>query len=250
MRTSFRGLTAGTVLSAGLLAAPAAFAQDTSVPGPVEVTVDIGVVSDYRFRGVSLTGGDPAVQGGVTAAHESGFYAGIWGSNIDGGATFGDVEVDLFAGYSADISPLASIDVGVIYYAYPDGDGPADYYEPYATLGAQLGPVEASVGVAYAPEQESLGDEDNLYVSLDASVGIPSTPITVSAHAGYTDGVLAPDLLAGGLSDDGWDYSVELSYSLPFGLDIGASYVATDGLDIDDFTDDAIVGSISYSVTF
>lgn len=250
MRTSIRGILAATTLSAGFLVAASAMAQDTAVPGPVEVTVEAGIFTDYRFRGVSLSGGDFAVQGSVEAAHESGFYAGIWASNIDGGATFGDVEVDLYAGYSAAISPLATLDVGVTYYAYPDGDGPADYYEPYASLGAQLGPVEASVGVAYAPEQESLGDQDNLYISFDASAGVPNTAFSMNAHAGYTDGVLAPDFLAGGFSEDGWDYSIGASYALPFGLDVGVSYIATDGLDVDDFTDDAIVGSVSYSMTF
>ena len=250
MRTSIRGILAAATLSTGMLAAPAALAQDTDVPGPVEVSANIGVVTDYRFRGVSLTEGDPAVQGGLDIAHESGFYIGTWASNIVGGDTFGEVEVDLYAGFATQITPLVSLDVGATYYAYPTGDGPADYYEPYAKLGAQLGPVEAGVGVYYAPDQESLGDEDNLYVSLDLGAGIPNTPLTVSAHAGYTDGVLAPDLLAGGTSDNGWDYSVGLGYSTPFGLDFGVSYIATDGLDVEDFTDDAIVGSVSYSVTF
>lgn len=250
MLTSLRGIIAATTVTTGLMAAPSAIAQDTGIPGPVEVTVEVGAVTDYRFRGVSLTSGDPAFQAGITATHESGFYVGTWGSNIDAGDTFGDIELDLYAGYSASISPIATLDVGVIYYAYPDGDGPADYYEPYATLGAQLGPVEASVGVAYAPEQESLGDRDNLYLSFDAAVGVPTTPITVSVHAGYTDGALAPDLLAGGFSENGWDYSIGANYALPFGLDLGISYIATDGLDVDDFTDDAVVGSVTYSITF
>ena len=116
--------------------------------------------------------------------------------------------------------------------------------------GFGLGPAEATLGVAYAPKQESLGDEDNLYVSLDLGAGIPNTPISINGHVGYTDGVLAPDLLAGGLDDTGFDYSIGASAALPYGFEVGVAYVATDGLDVDDLTDDTVVGSLGWSMTF
>lgn len=233
----------------GAFAAPAQ-AQDTSPPSAVEIEVGVDVVTDYRFRGVSLSEGGLAVQPYVEVAHESGFYAGVWGSNIEGGDTFGDVEVDLYAGYSANLSSLVTLDVGVVYYAYPDGDGPADYYEPFVSLSGEFGPASASLTANYAPEQESLGDEDNLYIALDLEVGVPSTPLTVSGHVGYTDGVLAPPLLSGLTDDRGFDYSAGISYALPAGFTASVSYIATEGLDVEDFTDDAVVASLGWSTTF
>ena len=42
-----------------------------------------------------------------------------------------------------------------------------DYWEPYASVGFNLGPADATVGVAYAWEQDSLGGDDNLYLYTD-----------------------------------------------------------------------------------
>ena len=86
---------------------------------------------------------------------------------------------------------------------YPTGDDAVfpgvdtDYFEPYASIATTFGPVGATVGAAYAWEQDSLGGNDNVYVYTDWSLGLPNTPVTFNAHLGYTDGVLAPPFLAG-----------------------------------------------------
>ena len=73
------------VLTAALLAALAApaFAQDAAEEESGPFSFNIGVVSDYAFRGVSQTNEGPAFQGGVDFSHDSGFYAGVWASNVD-----------------------------------------------------------------------------------------------------------------------------------------------------------------------
>ena len=127
MLTSFRGLSAAplaTFLAAASLLAPSsAFAQDAveEADSSVTVTGSVGLVTDYRFRGVSLSGGDPAVQGGMTLTHDSGFYVGTWASSIDDGGTdiYGDVELDLFGGWSGNVAEGVGLDVGLLYYAYP-----------------------------------------------------------------------------------------------------------------------------------
>ena len=48
-----------------------------------ELGGSISLVSDYRARGVSQSREKPAVQGWIEYFHESGFYAGWWGSNVD-----------------------------------------------------------------------------------------------------------------------------------------------------------------------
>ncbi|WP_336985811.1 TorF family putative porin [Altererythrobacter aquiaggeris] len=245
---SFSAASAFSLASAFAVLATPALAQDTDIPSDIEVSGNVAVVTDYRFRGVSLSAGDPAVQGGIDVVHSSGFYVGTWGSSIDGGPLYGELELDLYGGWSGDVAEGVTLDVGVLYYAYPANDfGPAEYYEPYASIATQFGPLAAKLGVAYAPDQQSLGDQDNLYVYTDFEVGLPTTPITLSAHVGYTDGVLAPDLLGGGTDDSGFDYSIGASATVLGGLGIGVQYIATDGVSVNGLTDDAVVGTLSFS---
>ncbi len=251
MLTSIRGLGAATILGLSVVAAPA-FAQDesTAATGGLSVSGSVTLVSDYRFRGVSLSGGDPAIQGGVTVTSDTGFYVGTWASSIDDGGTdvFGDVEVDLFGGWSGAVSEGIGLDVGLLYYAYPsNGAGiDAEYFEPYATVSGDLGPVSAKFGVNYAWDQKGLAD-DNLYLHTELSSAIPTTPLTLSAHLGYTDGSLAPTLLAGTGDDSAFDWSVGASATVLGSLTLGVSYVGVEGPSIDGLTDDAVVVSLGAS---
>ena len=232
MRTSFSALAAAMLFS---LNAGPAFADETDPPKDLTVSGYVQGVSDYRFRGYSLSGGDPALQGTVNLNHSSGFYAGAWASTLDDEVTpfYGDLELDLYAGWTGPLSSALTADVGVLRYVYPanHGNGPADYWEPYASLATTLGPVGAKLGVAYAPEQDSLGGEDNLYLFTDLNAGIPTTPVTVTAHLGYTDGIQGPRLLSGdSLTDEsGFDYSLGATYAVTPNLSVGASYVGVDG---------------------
>ena len=92
MLTSFRGKLAVSLaaVAAGITAPSAALAQDTEEAGPVTVSANVALTSDYRFRGVSLSNGDPAIQGGIDVGHDSGFYVGTWASSIEGGDAYGD----------------------------------------------------------------------------------------------------------------------------------------------------------------
>ena len=232
MRTSFSALAAAMLFS---LNAGPAFADETDPPKDLTVSGYVQGVSDYRFRGYSLSGGDPALQGTVNLNHSSGFYAGAWASTLDDEVTpfYGDLELDLYAGWTGPLSSALTADVGVLRYVYPanHGNGPADYWEPYASLATTLGPVGAKLGVAYAPEQDSLGGEDNLYLFTDLNAGIPTTPVTVTAHLGYTDGIQGPRLLSGdSLTDEsGFDYSLGATYAVTPNLSVGASYIGVDG---------------------
>lgn len=230
--------------------APLATGNDlTAPPSEIELSANVALVSDYRFRGVSFSDGDPAIQGGFDLTHLSGFYAGAWASSMDGSDAFGEMELDLYAGYSTSVGNGLTLDAGLLYYVYPTGDGSADtdYFEPYASIGFLIGPADAKAGVAYAWEQDSIGGQDNLYLYTDASVGIPTTPVSVSAHLGYTDGSLAPALVAGGLDDTGFDYSLGASVVVLGGMELGLSYVGVDGPSIDGLTDDTLVASVGFS---
>ena len=249
MLTSFRGLVAVSLAAAGLsLSTPAMAQSDDEVASDLTVSANVALTTDYRFRGVSLSGGDPALQGGFDVAHDSGFYVGTWASSIDGGAAYGDLELDIYAGWSGNLSDAVSVDVGVLYYIYPTEDLglDTDYIEPYASVGVNFGPAEATFGVAYAPEQDSLGGDDNLYLYTNVGFGLPGTPLTVTGHLGYTDGSLAPPLLAGTTDDTGLDWSLGASVAQG-NFEVGVAYIGVEGPAIDGFTDDAIVGTISAS---
>lgn len=250
MLTSFRGLCAVSLASAGLFFAAPAMAQDEEAAesGPVTLSANVAITSDYRFRGVSLSGGDLAIQGGFDAAHESGFYVGTWASSIQGGEDYGDMELDIYAGWSGQLSEAVSVDLGAVYYIYPTEDVGADvnYYELLGSLGFTLGPAEATVGIGYSPEQSSLGDEDNLYLYTDLGVGIPNTPLTLTGHLGYTDGVLAPPLLAEEDDETGIDWSVGVSAAAG-NFEFGLAYMGVEGPSIDGFTDDTLVATLTAS---
>ena len=251
MLTSFRGLMAVSLAAAGLSFATPAMAQSDDEAGDgsgFTTSANVALTTDYRFRGVSLSGGDPALQGGFDVAHDSGFYVGTWASSIKGGAAYGDLELDIYAGWSGSLSDAVSVDVGVLYYLYPTEDLglDTDYIEPYASVSTSFGPAEATFGVAYAPEQDSLGGDDNLYLYTDVGLGIPDSPFTLTGHLGYTDGPLAPPILGGGFDDTGLDWSIGASVAQG-NFEIGVAYVGVEGPSVDGLTDDAIVGTIAAS---
>src|SRR5512133_1490261 len=91
-----------------LLIGSAAMAQTQAAAPGYTLAYNVGVTSDYRFRGISQTSFDPALQAGVDFAHKSGFYLGAWGSNISWikdyvGASDGSLEIDLYGGYKGAI---------------------------------------------------------------------------------------------------------------------------------------------------
>ncbi len=102
-------------------AAPAAAPADP-------LSFNLSLTSDYRYRGISQTRLQPAIQGGADYAFASGFYVGTWASTIKwikdaetaaGVAAKGSVEWDLYGGYKGEIAKDLSYDVGVLAYVYP-----------------------------------------------------------------------------------------------------------------------------------
>jgi uncharacterized protein (TIGR02001 family) len=122
MRKSILTLSVAAALSAPGLAtaqAPAAAAS------PHTITGNVGLFSEYRFRGISQTFEKPALQGGFDYAHSSGFYAGNWNSNVS--ETFfsgASLEMDFYGGFKKAFGDFG-IDVGAIYYYYPGSNNAA-----------------------------------------------------------------------------------------------------------------------------
>ena len=249
MLTSIRSLMAATVLAGSMLAAAPALAQEeTAPPSDLTISGNVQLVTDYRFRGLSLSGGDLAVQGAINVNHASGFYVGAWASSLEDSPVYGNMELDVYAGWTGAVASGLTADVGLLYYVYPNGSvGDANVFESYASLTAAFGPATAKFGVAYAWKQDSLGGDDNLYLYTDLGVGIPDTPLSLSAHLGYTDGALSPKLLTGVSTSGGLDYSVGATYNITPKLSLGVSYVGVEGASIDSFSNDAVVATLKLS---
>ncbi len=254
MLTSFRGLMAATTLAgAGALFAQPLAAQsvadetDDGSGSGITVSANVTLASEYRFRGVDLSGGEIAIQGGFDVAHDSGFYVGTWASSLDEDTVgFGSTEVDVYGGWSGDVAEGLTADLGVIGYLYPDaGPGDFDYIEFYGSLGYTFGPLETTLGIAYAPEQDSLGSDDNLYIYTDVGVSIPGTPVSLTGHLGYTDGFLTFTN-----DSEAFDWSIGAEVPVYGPVTLGAAYVGAEG-DIPvgayDFVDDAFVVTLSAS---
>jgi uncharacterized protein (TIGR02001 family) len=143
-----------------LATSSAAFAQ--TAPAAPEVTYNVGVVSQYRYRGIAQTHGDPALQGGVDYANAKGFYAGAWGSTIKfiedaSPANKGKVELDLYAGYKFEAAGL-TYDVGYLRYEYVNNN-----VSPNVNTNEVYGAVTA--GVFTAKYSHSLS---NLFGAVDS----------------------------------------------------------------------------------
>lgn len=170
----------------------------------IELSSNIGVVSDYRFRGISLSDRDPAIQGGIDLTAPSGLFAGVWASSIApyGGA---EGEVDLYVGYGAEIGSL-EYSVTANAYLYPGGQG-VNYGELQANLGKTLGPVKLGAEVAYVPDQKNT-QGGNVYLGMSLDVPLGKTPLILKSRGGYEDGFY----------DSKWDWEVGVAYEKEWGV--------------------------------
>jgi len=248
MLTSIRGLFAATLIAGAAIANPA-FADETDPPSDLTLSGSVSGVTDYRWRGLSYSGGGFAVQGSMQVNHSSGFYLGAWGSSLeqDGLDIYGSSEVDVYGGWTGNLTSGLVADVGVTWYTYPNGTNPVlsgNYLEPYASLSTTVGPATAKVGINYAPKQDGLGGNDNTYVYGELGAGIPSTPVSLNAHIGYTDGALSPNILTATSGDGGWDYAVGATAAVTKNLSVGVSYIGVDGASINRFSDDTVVATV------
>lgn len=181
-----------------------------------EYSATLTLTSDYRFRGITQSAGDPALQGSLDAAFDNGVYVGVWGSNID----FDDdaeLEVDWYVGYAADINEQMNWDATLYYYTYPGYDTDGDYAE----LALNFNYGDLTLGYAHASDFFNTG-EPSQYLALDYSYGISET-ISLDLHAGYSFGDYWKDLDIGEYRD----FSVGVSTSVA-DFDLSLAYLFND----------------------
>ena len=185
-------------VSAGLMAASAPAMAGSEAESDWSFEANIALTNDYVYRGFTQTNEDFAVQGGFDLSHSSGFYAGVWASNVEFLDEFGgnssSIEVDLYGGFAGDFgNSIFSYDIGFIYYAYP-GSPDGSHYEFWefgGSLGADLGFGSVSVGVWFSPN--FFGDiGDALYIPIGIEIPIPignseNFGLTFSGEIGFNE---------------------------------------------------------------
>ncbi len=183
-----------------------------------DVSANVGVTSNYVFRGLTQTNNDPAVQGGIDYTHDSGFYAGAWASQVDlpkGGRNSQDVtglEVDGYVGLSSELQGGGRFDLGAIQYSYTDVDK-GDTRELYFGLG--FGPFS---GTFYWGDDTNLSASRYQYLDLKYKLDL-GDEVGLTLHYGHYD--------SRGSNSDYNDISASLKKTI-LGADVSVTATAED----------------------
>lgn len=204
-----------------------------------EISFNAAVISDYRFRGISQTRLEPALQGGADYVHNpSGFYAGTWLSTIkfvkDAGGS-GSLEIDVYGGKRGALTEDVSYDVGVLTYVYPSNDlnPSANTTELYAQLG---------YGPAYIKYSHSL---TNLFGYVDSKgSGYLDAGLNLEVGAGFILNLHAGHQTIegsnGGVNNDRYSYTDwKVGVTKDFGIATGALAVIGTNADKDAYASPA-----------
>ncbi|MDO8907811.1 MAG: TorF family putative porin [Pseudohongiella sp.] len=177
-----------------------------------EISANVNLINDYKFRGISQTDRNRAVQGGFDYNHESGAYAGVWASTIE----FADnIEMNYYAGFTGSLTNTVGYDVGVLVFEYP-GLSALDTVEVYGALDYAGFTGKVSYTDSY------FGTRGHAYYwELGHSAELAQN-LTLDLHVGLTDA--QRDLF--GNKNDYLDYGLTLGTAV-FGLDFSLGWIAT-----------------------
>lgn len=226
------------------IAAATLMATSGMAMAEVEFSGNVGLTTDYVYRGISQTDSGPAIQGGFDLEHSSGLSAGIWASNLDFGDD-SDIEIDYYAAFGGEFANKLGYSVGAIYYSYPSSkaadDGDYDFAEVNGSLSYDFGPAAVSVGLNYS--DDFFGSTGNAtYATLGVDVPLPND-FALSLHYGAQNIDDATDY-------NDWKLGLGKSYG---GFDFALDYTDTDLSDNTDcgganICDDRVIFTISKSL--
>ena len=242
-------VTSALIGGAGLAQAQERDDIDVASGDGFEISGNVALTSDYRFRGISQSDESAAIQGGFDVEFSPGFYLGVWGSSVDFDSNVdydGSLELDYYGGWSSAIGDTDfGVDVGYIYYDYPGDNGSEGDYQEFYVSGSWK---DISLSVNYSDDYYAETDEYWRY-SAEYSLSLMEN-LSLGLQAAYNElekngGFFSSD------EDSYTDYSVTLTYSVA-GVDLSVAYVGTDLDDDDvfgtDWADDTAVFTISKSM--
>lgn len=205
-----------------------------------EISYNIGAVNDYRFRGISQTRFDPAVQGGADYTNNpTGLYAGTWLSNIKwikdavdsahtGTGGKGPVEWDIYGGKRGDLPGGFTYDVGGLYYYYPTNNYSqigrnANTFELYGQIG--YGPAYFKYSHAMTNLFGTVNSKNSAYYDAGANFDV-GAGVTLGLHLGHQ--TVEHTSFA---SYTDWKVGVTKTFDQLAGITLGLAYVGTDAKD-------------------
>jgi len=226
------------------VAATPALAEEAAATAPAPdytLTANVNLASQYRFRGLEQTWGQPALQGGADYVHSSGFYLGTWASNVSGNTyAGGNLEVDYYGGYNGKINDDLGWTVGGYGYAYPGANN-----NKQATPGAASQKYDnfeingganwkwLSYKLSYATTDYfgantntgyTAGTKGTTYQDLSANYPI-TDDLTLNAHVGHTH--YKANYLVGGvaMNPSYTDYKLGITKTFKDGWNVSAAYI-------------------------
>ncbi|ADE10306.1 TorF family putative porin [Sideroxydans lithotrophicus] len=220
----------------------AALASSFALPvlaadAPYTVASNIGIVTDYIFRGITQNVAKPAVQGGIDLTLSNGFYAGVWGSNVgwitgSGATGNASLEMDTYGGYRGAFATDYSYDVGLIRYNYlgdytpPAGYAKADTAEAYGSIGYKW--ISAKYSYALGDFLTVPNAKGTSYIEVNANYAVGDSGFTLLAHYGKQKykGSSADALVAAGFDPSYSDYKVGVTKDFS-GYVLGVAYTNT-----------------------
>ena len=236
----------------GALAAPSfVFAADAAPASDFTASYNVGLFSQYIFRGLTQTNNKPALQGGFDVNHKSGLYIGGWASNVSwlrdnanaaAGPVYqsgGSLEIDLYGCFKTDVKGVG-IDVGALQYYYPGALNKAVYDKANTTelYGAlSYGWLQAKVSSVVSKDAWAFGKKYNAgtngddergtyYAELNANIPLADTGITALIHVGrqeFNQAKSSPTNPEASYTD----WKLGLTKGFDGGLNIGAFYTDT-----------------------
>jgi uncharacterized protein (TIGR02001 family) len=246
----FKSKLLNTLILTALAIPGVAMAEEVAPASPF--TANVGLVSDYVWRGITQTSHNPAIQGGIDYAHSSGFYAGVWGSNVSwiadsqaiavvGGVQQGNttMELDTYLGFKNTFAEDFTYDVGFIRYNYLGNYTPAANALIAGTnlAKADTNEIYGAIGYKWLTAKYSYGLGDFLtvpgakgtnYFDLTATYPIADSGFTVAAHVGKQTykGTTANLATAAGTTPTYTDYKLGMTKNLS-GYVLGLAYTST-----------------------
>jgi uncharacterized protein (TIGR02001 family) len=207
-------------LSRASLLAAAVIAAAGSAHAQGEFSGNVALATDYTWRGISQSNGDPAISGGFDYANGM-FYAGVWAANVDFDDA-SDANIEVYGGIASEFANGVTWDLGVIYYVYPDSeDSDLDFVELKGALGYAFdGGLSVGGEVYYDPDNKNLYLNATAGFALSENFGIDGSVGNYSFDAGgdYTNWSLGATTAAAG-------FGFDLRY---WGTDIDGVEVADD----------------------
>lgn len=231
-KTLMAGAIAALVGMPGLALAQAAAAPAS----PHTLTGNVGLFSEYVFRGLTQTNEKPALQGGFDYAHSSGIYAGVWASNVSWisdpcnvaanqaamlGCPSASLEIDTYIGYKNTFGKSDwGYDLGFLRYNYPGSYPPG--YAAFGAVKPNTNEIYGAISWKWLTGKlsYSLGDtfgfddaSGSYYAELNAAIPLSESGFTLSGHIGHQKfkgglgGVAGPLFIPAGVDNDLYSYT-------------------------------------------